>query len=90
MAVPKAVKRQVGIGKALQRVFDSPDGKMALVYLMQKGGLLHAAHEEVPGLNDYNNGRRSVVLELMADLRYDYNRLLELSQARLDENDGQE
>ena len=86
MSVPKAVQRQIANGRTLQKVFASPDGKRVLFYLMQKGGLLSAAHEEIPGLNDYNNGRRAVVVELMADLRYDYGRLYELSLQRLDEN----
>ena len=90
MAVPKAVERQIANGKTLQDVFSTPGGQLALFYLMKKGGLLTSGHEEVPGLNDFNNGRRSVVVELLQDLRYDYGRLYELSMLRVAESGDQE
>jgi len=79
--IPPEVKRQIANGRTLQRVFNTPDGRKALYYLLRKGGLLEAAHEEVPGLNDFKNGRRSIVVELLQDLRYDYGKLYELSVA---------
>ncbi len=88
MSVPKAVQRQIANGRTLQKVFQSPDGKRALYYLMQKGGLLEAEFE--PGKTDYNLGRRAVVIELMQDLRYDWGRLYELSLQRVEEEGPQE
>ena len=90
MAVPKAVQRQIANGRTLQKVFATPDGKRALFYLMHKAGILDAVHEEVPGLNDYKAGRRSLVLDLMADLRYDYGRLYDLSMQRVAESGEEE
>jgi len=85
MALPRPVKRQVAIAIAYKNLFESPDGRLVLTDLMHKAGLLHAVHEEIPGQNDYNNGRRSLVLDIMKQLRFNEAALLELANARLDE-----
>lgn len=85
-AVPKPIRRQVATIKAYKSVFNSPDGELVLIDLLKKGGILSAIHEDQPGLNDYNNGRRSIPLEILGQLRFDESALLELVQRRLDEN----
>ena len=82
--IPKAAKRQIATIDAYSRVFGSPDGQLVLVDLIKKAGVLEATHE--PGMADYNNGRRSLALDIMAMLRMDAAKLLELVQRRLDEN----
>jgi hypothetical protein len=79
--IPDEVKRQIANEKTLQRVFGTPDGKQALYYLMHKGMMLDTGHSDARGYIDYCNGRRSLVIELLKDLRYDYARLYDLSIA---------
>ncbi len=79
--IPAEVKRQIANGKTLQQVFSTDDGRKVLFYLMKEAGILEAVHSEVPGENDYNNGKRAVVLKLLQDLRYDWGKLYDLSLA---------
>lgn len=88
--LPSPVKRQVAIALAYKSIFESPDGRLVLTDLMHRAGVLHAVHEDLPGQNDYNNGRRSLVLDILKQLRFNEAALLELSQARLDEFAEQE
>ncbi len=82
--VPKPVRKAVALSKAYKAVFESPDGKLVLVDLIRRGGVLESE------LGDFYTGRRSVVLEIMQTLRFDETGLLELVQARLDENEQEE
>lgn len=86
MSVPKVVKRQVAIGKAYQNVFGRGDGRLVLIDLMKKAKLLEAGPEDGP----FESGRRSIVTEIMATVRYDYERLLALAEERVAESNDQE
>jgi len=86
VSVPKVVKRQVAIGKAYQNVFGQGDGRLVLVDLMKKAKLLEVGPEDSP----FENGRRSIVTEIMATVRYDYAKLLELAEERVAENGADE
>lgn len=88
--IPRPVRRAVATSKAYKAVFDSIDGKLVLIDLIKQCGILDASHEDMPGLNDWKNGRRSVVLDILKQLRFDEGGLLELVQARLDENPEEE
>lgn len=85
MSVPKAVRRKVSTIKAYKAVFNSIDGKLVLIDLIRRAGVLDGAHEEQDSLNFHKQGRRSIVLEILQELRFDETGLLELVQARLDE-----
>lgn len=82
MSVPKVVKRQVAIGRAYQNTFGQGDGRRVLVDLMAKSKLLEIGPEDGP----FEAGRRSMVTEIMAIIRYDYAKLLALAEERVDEN----
>ncbi len=79
--VPRPVKRRVAISKAYKTVFESPDGRLVLTDLMRVAGILEATSEH----GAFENGKRAMVLTIMAELRFDENRLLELAQERMDE-----
>lgn len=83
---PKAVKRQVAIGKAYQTTFGAGDGRVVLIDLMRRAGMLEASPSD--GL--YETGRRSMMVEIMSILRYDYAKLLALAEERVDENPDSE
>lgn len=86
---PAAVKRQVARTKLYKDVFNSPDGRLVLVDLMRRSGILEA----VSGSSEdalRAEGRRSLVLEIMAELRFNENALLALAESRMDENDEDE
>lgn len=85
MSVPKPIKRAVATSRAYKAVFNSPDGRLVLIDLIKKAGILDGAHEEQDSANFHKNGRRSIVLDILATLRFDEGGLLELVQARLDE-----
>ncbi len=86
MSVPKAVKRQVSLGKAYQNTFSIGDGRRVLVDRMAKAKLLEVGPED----DAYTNGRRSIVTEILATVRYDYNKLLSLAEERVAESDSDE
>lgn len=83
---PKVVKRQVAIGKAYQNTFSQGDGRIVLVDLMRRSKLLEIGPDDGP----FENGRRSMVVEIMSTLRYDYNALLALAEERVEEQPDQE
>lgn len=85
MSAPRIVKKQVAVGKAYATLFGSPDGKLVLIDLMKRAKLLEI------GVDDgaFDNGRRSIVTEIMAACRYDWGRLLELSQEPVEEYGGE-
>ena len=78
---PRPVKRSVAVGKVYQSLFGTPDGRLVLVDLMKEAGMLEVGSLD-PYEGPYQTGRRSMVLHIMAKLRMDYERLLELSQER--------
>ena len=47
--VPRPVRRAVATVKAYKAVFNSPDGKVVLVDLLKKAGVLDGAHELAVG-----------------------------------------
>ncbi len=86
---PAAVKRQVARTKLYKSLFNSPDGRLVLIDLMRRSGML----ETVSGSAEEAlraEGRRSLVLEIMAELRFNENELLALAEERMDEIDEEE
>jgi len=86
MAVPKAVKRQVALGTAYQNTFSHGDGRRVLIDLMQKAKILEISGDDGP----FENGRRSMVAEILAITRYDYAKLLALAEERVEDVGGEE
>ena len=86
MAVPKAVKRQVALGTAYQNTFARGDGRRVLIDLMTKARILDISGDDGP----FENGRRSMVAEILAITRYDYAKLLALAEERVEDIGGEE
>lgn len=82
--LPGPIKRRLALSRTYRNVFGSLDGKFVLVDLIKRAGLLEAE----PG--KFAAGRRSIVLEIMTELRFDEKRLLEMSQEQVDDGAGQE
>lgn len=80
------VRRQIAIGKAYQNTFERGDGRRVLVDLMKKANLLEISVDD----GAFENGRRSIVAEILAATRLDYDRLLKMAEERVAENDEQE
>jgi hypothetical protein len=81
--LPGPVRRRVSLIKAYKDVFGSVDGQVVLKDLVGRAGLLEAE----PG--KFAAGRRSIVLEILQQLRFDETALMALAAERLDETGEQ-
>lgn len=69
--VSDALTRKRRLADAYQRVFGSDDGRMVLTDLLRHGGLLETSHEPGdPCTTAFNEGRRSMACEILAQLRW--------------------
>lgn len=82
--LPGPIRRRIAMTKAYKEVFNSIDGRIVLRDLMKKAGLLSAEAGE------FDAGRRSLMLEILAELRFDEEKLLEVATERMDEMADQE
>jgi hypothetical protein len=81
--IPAPIRRRIALIKAYKDVFGSVDGQMVLKDLVARAGIL----ESEPG--KFEAGRRSIVLEILQQLRFDETALMALAAERLDENGEQ-
>jgi hypothetical protein len=81
--LPGPLRRRVVLIKAYKDVFGSVDGQFVLKDLIGRAGILEAE----PG--KFAAGRRSIVLEILKDLRFDETALMALAAERLDETGEQ-
>jgi hypothetical protein len=77
--IPGPLRRRIALVKAYKAVFGSIDGQVVLKDLIGRAGILEAE----PG--KFAAGRRSIVLEILKDLRFDETGLMALAAERLDE-----
>jgi hypothetical protein len=77
--IPAPLRRRIVLIKAYKDVFGSIDGQMVLKDLVARAGLLEAD----PG--KFAAGRRSIVLEILQQMRFDETALMALAAERLDE-----
>ena len=77
--IPAPLRRRISIIAAYKTVFTSIDGQVVLKDLVARAGLLEAE----PG--KFAAGRRSIVLEILKELRFDETALMALAAERLDE-----
>lgn len=82
--IPRQVEIQAATALAYKNVFESPEGQLVLVDLIKFSGLLEASPQTVEQAN-YSNGCRAMALRIIDQMGYDVPRLLQLTQARLDE-----
>ena len=77
--IPGPIRRRITLVKAYKDVFGSLDGQFVLKDLIAQAGILEAE----PG--KFAAGRRSIVLEILQQLRFDETALMKLAAERLDE-----
>ena len=81
--IPAPLRRRITLIKAYKDVFGSVDGQVVLKDLVARAGILEAE----PG--KFDAGRRSIVLEILQQMRFDETALMKLAAERLDEDADQ-
>lgn len=81
--IPAPLRRRIVLIKAYKDVFGTIDGQLVLKDLVGRAGILEAE----PG--KFAAGRRSIVLEILQQLRFDETALMALAAERLDEGGEQ-
>ena len=76
----RVAKRQISKRKAYRELFDSPVGRIVLLDLMAKADFLSIAPA-----TEFEVGRRSIVAEILAEYRMNYDQLLKLVEERVAE-----
>ena len=80
------IARLKGTKTAYHRVFTSPEGEIVLRDLLKRGGLLQvSAVAGDPHMTHYNDGRRSIVLEIVHQLRWSEGEMMQLALQRTGE-----
>lgn len=86
MTLTDAIRRlrpRLAVNAAYRAVFESPEGDKVLRDLMQRGGLLETSVVEGDaGLTHFKEGRRSLVLDIMSELRWTEADILKLARQR--------
>jgi hypothetical protein len=77
--IPAPLRRRIALIAAYKVVFGSTDGQVVLKDLVARAGILEAE----PG--KFAAGRRSIVLEILQQMRFDETGLMALAAERLDE-----
>lgn len=80
---PAALKKREALRQAYAAVFDSPDGRTVLADIVREGGLLAVGY--VAGAPDtavFADGRRSLALHVLEQLRWGEHDLAALARAR--------
>ena len=77
--IPAPLRRRITLIAAYKVVFSSLDGQVVLKDLIARAGILEAE----PG--KFAAGRRSIVLEILQQMRFDETALMALAAERLDE-----
>jgi hypothetical protein len=77
---------RLAINAAYRAVFTSPEGERVLRDLMMRGGVLETSVVEGDaGLTHFKEGRRSLVLDIIAELRFTEGDILRLARERSSE-----
>lgn len=79
----RITKRQISNAKAYRDLFDTPVGRIVLIDLLKRAKFLQISADDGP----FENGRRSIVAEVLAEFRMDYAKLLALIEERVAESD---
>jgi len=87
--VAEALRRwipRLAINAAYRAVFTSPDGEKVLRDLMKRGGLLETSMVEGdPHLTAFKEGKRAVILDVLAELRWSEKEIAGLARERQEE-----
>src|SRR5262245_54069559 len=72
---------RLAVNAAYRAVFDSPEGEKVLKDLMIRGGLLETS--TIPGdphMTHFRDGRRSLVLDILAELQWSESQIARLAR----------
>jgi len=76
-------KAQLALAESYRRVFAAGDGETVLTDLLRRAGMLEVATVEGdPFATHFRDGRRSLALEIVAQLRFTESELLRLALQR--------
>jgi hypothetical protein len=81
-----AWRRRVRLNRAYRALFDSVDGALVLQDLLQRGGVL-ATSVTGAGADDvhFREGRRSLALDILSELRWSEMEVLQLAREKTGE-----
>ena len=80
----KRIQRKVDMTKTIQKIFDSEEGRSFLYELMKSTKFFGSTFDENPYKAAYNEGARSVVVNILDILKLDTKRLLEIVKEQED------
>lgn len=86
----KVVQKRIDLSRDYQKVFGSAAGKRVLHDIMARGNMLQPTANDTQGnihLMDRNEGRRELVLHILAALKYSPEKLMDLLD-NSDEDEG--
>jgi hypothetical protein len=78
--------RRAALGRAYQRVFAGDDGKLVLRDLLRRAGALRTSFDLRPGMTEWNEGRRSLALEILRELNLDERDFARMTKEITDED----
>jgi hypothetical protein len=74
-----------GLSRAYRSVFNTPDGEKVLQHIC-KQGFVFTTSMNTNGLTEFNEGRRSLALEILAMLKRDEAAMIEMLETYHEEN----
>ena len=77
------IKRKIGLARAYRNTFATPEGEIVLGDLLRAGGVMEICHQ--PGdahATAFKDGRRSLALHIIDQLRWSEPELLRLARQR--------
>lgn len=78
--------RRAAVARAWQRVFGGDDGKIVLRDLLRRAGVLRTGFDLRPGMTEWNEGRRSLALEILRILNLDERDFARMTEDITDED----
>ena len=79
----KALRRQLRVNAAYQRLFETDDGKLVLLDLLAAGNLLQTSViVDAPHMTSFNDGKRALALHIIERLRWSEGELVALAMRR--------
>lgn len=84
--LPETIRRRFALSRAYREVFETDAGKQVLADLAKKSGLLATSFAPGdPQATHFAEGRRSLMLEIIAELRWSETEIMQLASARTNE-----
>lgn len=79
-------KRRLAVSEAYRRLYDTPEGQIVMHDLMRRCGILEVSAEAGDAhMTYFRDGRRSIALEIMQELRWTEGELVKLAQEQTSE-----